>query len=305
MPRPCTTGYQPNLLLEYRRGGSACQNRRSPISHNNLEWSNPSISTASPDILPSHTSSSTRSSITDVDDHRNTHSANPSNSDFNRNAESSDCTLLATEVLQSLATATTQSLPQQTPISSFSFSNPKVNSPNFDTQLEVASTAIKRLSSILICPCSENPHAGLLCIAVCTAILDVFWDILQSCIHSTIPSSASGMNDTTTNGRCNGINGPTSSISLIQDMISTFNHQQSDNVSQSKRFNQQVVVRRILEELPKAANVVMQLTQRYKTTTSPHNGHDEVAFLLPTLAIEQRGKLKAIVQKATGLLGTY
>ncbi|KAI4260671.1 MAG: hypothetical protein L6R42_003954, partial [Xanthoria sp. 1 TBL-2021] len=64
---------------------------------------------------------------------------------------------------------------------------------------------------------------------------------------------------------------------------------------------------RVLDELPKAANVVMQFSRRYSSTReaedgSGMDGKEDVAGLLPALAMEQRVRLKDLVDRATGLM---
>lgn len=66
--------------------------------------------------------------------------------------------------------------------------------------------------------------------------------------------------------------------------------------------SQQVVVRRVLEELPKAANVVTQFMRRYSNAGDARKGKEDLAVLLPTLAAGQRSRLKDMVNKATDLL---
>lgn len=77
--------------------------------------------------------------------------------------------------------------------------------------------------------------------------------------------------------------------------------------NQGRRQQQQAVIQRVLEELPKAANVVMQFSRRYSSTGeaedgSGMDGKEDVAGLLPALAMEQRARLKDMVDKATGLM---
>ena len=87
-------------------------------------------------------------------------------------------------------------------------------------------------------------------------------------------------------------------ISLINDMISNPDSTQLGAESQGRRVKQQVIVRRVLEELPKAANVVTQFARRYRDTGKADvsdNGKEDVALLLPALAIGQRTRFKDMV----------
>ena len=57
-----------------------------------------------------------------------------------------------------------------------------------------------------------------------------------------------------------------STISLINDVMSSPDYTQLGVQSPGRRVNQQALVRRVLEELLKVANVVMQFTRRYNDT---------------------------------------
>lgn len=76
----------------------------------------------------------------------------------------------------------------------------------------------------------------------------------------------------------------------------------------------QVIIRRVVQELPKAANLVMQFAQRY---SSPFDGgvgtvgvglEDEekedgaADLLLPALAGSQKTRLRSIIHEATNRL---
>ena len=77
---------------------------------------------------------------------------------------------------------------------------------------------------------------------------------------------------------------------------------------------QQTTTQRILDELPKAANVVMQFSRRYSALTDEcvptqqqqqqqqQFGKEDMVGLLPTVAMEQRVRLKEIVDQATGMM---
>ena len=105
-----------------------------------------------------------------------------------------------------------------------------------------------------------------------------------------------------TGGGFGDLNG---TISLIHDVMSSSDYPRMGVESPGRRVHQQAVVRRVLEELPKAANVVMQFTRRYNDTGEAavaKHGKEDVALLLPTLAVGQRTRLKDMVDKATSLL---
>ncbi|KAI4184577.1 MAG: hypothetical protein L6R41_004652 [Letrouitia leprolyta] len=201
--------------------------------------------------------------------------------------------MLATDILQGLTTISTRSFPDS-----------DLKGTTFDAELNTTSNAVKRLSAILICPCSENPDVGLLCIAVSTAILDVYQNLLERCTEPAPPTPPT--TNSTSNGPCNTVEW-LNSVSLIQSMISNSNDSRLQDEVASRKLVQQSIVRRVLEDLPKAANVVLQLERRYSsanpTAAEGKDANEGMASLLPAMAIEQRVRLKDIVQKATGLLG--
>lgn len=82
-----------------------------------------------------------------------------------------------------------------------------------------------------------------------------------------------------------------------------------------QRQQQQNTIQRVLDELPKAANVVMQFSRRYSALTDEcvegagmqqqqqqQFEKEDMVGLLPTVAMEQRVRLKEIVDQATGMM---
>ena len=298
-----------DFIFDNQQSTSAFQDRSNNTFRCNLESSTSSTGTSSPSTLRSTIDTSTMDLDTSASNSLTTWSIK---SDYSGHSgtECSDCALLAMKTLQHLTTSTSvQPFPRPTsPTSSCSFSSHDVIGPSFASQIHSASTAIKQLSAILICPCSSNPDVGLLNAALCAAILDTYWTILCSSIGSV--SQQSTDMDTIMNGGIDSVVDQSNTTwSLINDLISDPDHVQSGAEPPGWRVNQQVIVRRVLEELPKAANVVMQFTRRYsdigeETTITKKEGKEEVALLLPTLAIGQRSRLKDMVDKATSLLSS-
>lgn len=83
---------------------------------------------------------------------------------------------------------------------------------------------------------------------------------------------------------------------------------------QRHQQQQQTTIQRVLDELPKAANVVMQFSRRYSALTDEcvptqqqqqqqqQFGKEDIVGLIPTVAMEQRVRLKEIVDQATGMM---
>ncbi|KAL8770160.1 MAG: hypothetical protein Q9209_004002 [Squamulea sp. 1 TL-2023] len=281
---------QGTFITNHQRGASALRDRSSSIL-SRIETLSPSTDTSSLSSFSPSTKASTVSPSAETEDNLGAFPMKSNLSHQNSSStDCSDCAGIAMQTLQSLTTTSTQGQvdPQYT----------------LDTQLQTASAAIKNLSSILICPCSQNPDVGLLNAALCAAILDSYWCILRSSLDhlspsyppTSIPFPSSGDNFLQFN---NTMPTPNIMTSPSFDMPRTI-----DN-NPHPPHNQQAITQRVLDELPKAANVVMQFTRRYDgagEATHPgdgDNGKDDVALLLPALAIEQRTRLQDLVDKAT------
>ncbi len=72
---------------------------------------------------------------------------------------------------------------------------------------------------------------------------------------------------------------------------------------------QATIIRRVLDELPKTAHVVMQFSRRYAPSEEAvlagsgiDGGKGDMVDLLPLLANEQRVRLKGMVDKATDMM---
>lgn len=160
-------------------------------------------------------------------------------SDHKINTECSDCATVAMNVLQHLTATSMQPLPLSLSTSTcMEFKGPL----DLHTRLTSASTAIKRISTILICPCSCKPDVGLLNAALCGAILDLYDTILRRSIDP--PKSQS-------------------SSTLVADDMDLFVTESSPCGGANE--SRQVTIRRVLEELPKVANLIMQFTRRYSS----------------------------------------
>lgn len=292
--------YEPDGILNYQQGTSAYPDHQSNMPfHSNVESSTSTTGTSSPNIfpLPIEPSNSLRLDLAD-DTSTNVWSAKSSNSDPGSGTEYFNCALLAMEMLQQLKMTCMQPLPQ------IPSSNLYFHIPTLDARIHANSTAIRRLSTILICPCSCNPDVGLLNVALCAAILDSYWTILRSSV-ATVPQTSAEV-DNPIAGSSNTTYELNNTINLTKDLIShPENMQLGVEYQGSGRVSQQVIVRRVLEELPKVAHVVMQFTRRYSDTSEAAGFKDskgDVALLLPTLAVGQKIRLKDMIEKATNLL---
>jgi hypothetical protein len=123
-----------------------------------------------------------------------------------------------------------------------------------DALITTVSMAIKRVSTILVCPCSQKTDGGLLAAAVCGTILEIYGLIFHN---------------------------PT-----IEVCAETHQHGPNTKI-------------RVLAELPKVANLVMQFTTRY---SSSQGVEEYSADVLPELAASLKYRLKYMTNEATNWL---
>ena len=124
-------------------------------------------------------------------------------------------------------------------------------------RMQIASSAVNRLSTILVCPCSQKTYVAILVAAVCMAILDTYDSLFQQTqagLGSSLPmTSQSSVMDSVSSlpmdieNMMAGPLDPTGKMDL--DM-----HDFDDCASSVQ----------VLDELSKLANVVMQFSRRYK-----------------------------------------
>lgn len=154
-----------------------------------------------------------------------------------------DCFTVAINLLQDLNKTRSTNVSSPGP---FGASQPPAT---LDASVSSASSAIKRVSAILICPCSRKTDVGLLAAAVCAALLDTYESILRD--HTGPRAAASSP----TSGHSRGLKGtPRNQMREAQGMGV---RGRADEMSTDAN------IMRMLEELPKVANLIMQFTKRY------------------------------------------
>lgn len=285
--------YPQGLIPGYQQAITPDINRTNLPLYTSGGSSTSTTGTSSPIIL--HTEASATAHRSNADETLHAWSATSSDS-----SECSDCALLAMETLQNLTLTCSEPRLQSVSSAFLSSSNQDLNRPDLDIQVHTTSTAIKRLSAILVCPCSCNLDVALINAALCAAILDSYWTILRSSMDSISQGAAD-----VDNIMANRVGDLRNTMSLINQVISHPDNMQLGAQAQGRRDNQQVIIRRVLEELPKAANVVMQFMRRYDGTDDAaviKDGNEDVALLLPILATAQITRLQDVVHKATNLL---
>ena len=187
-----------------------------------------------------------------------------------------DCVMIATSMLHHL-NMTSMNRP----------SNPgregQLEASNLDDPFNTISMAIKRVSTILVCPCSQKQDVGLLTAAVCAAILDIYGTILREPNRSRVHTSTDRQRST--------------AMSLVNDMVEDANTAGSGTETLQDGPNEKVTMMRVLEELPKVAHLVLQFAKRYT-----HDAEECAADFLPALAASLTCRLKSITNKATAWL---
>ena len=155
-----------------------------------------------------------------------------------------------------------------------------------DAAMETAGSALRQLSTMLICPCSERLEVGLLVAAACNSILDVYNVIIRS--SAAQPLSLSDMSAWTMTMvddvlDCNMISLPESSSGTL-----CFDD-----------FEEDILLVRVMGELAKMATVIIQFTKRYKARCS---GNADSSDLLYAVATYLRKRLQTIKDETTGRL---
>ena len=202
----------------------------------------------------------------------------PGNSAHDEGSDTSeyDCVMIATSMLHNL-NMTSMNRP----------SNPgredQLEASNLDDPFNTISMAIKRVSTILVCPCSQKQDVGLLAAAVCAAILDIYGIILREPKRSRVHTSTDRQTST--------------AMSLVNDMVEDANTAGSGTRTSQDGPNEKVTMMRVLEELPKVAHLVLQFAKRYT-----HDAEECAADFLPALAASLTCRLKSITDKATAWL---
>ena len=235
----------------------------------------------------------------------------PSVSDSSKHSnidDCADCGTMALKELQHLTSISKQPLrclPTIPTLSSFSSSSHSTSQAQFDgvglnARINTAAAAITRLSRILACPCSGKIDIGILNATLCTAILDTYTAILHYSTDS-IDETCTRTSDFLHSGSVSNSVGSSTAPSLMGCAS------ESDAAEGlHSKVNDQIIVRRVFEELPKVANLVMQFTQRYSTASGSaglEQGKEEwVVNLLSTLATSQKSRLRNIIDKVTDWL---
>lgn len=130
--------------------------------------------------------------------------------------------------------------------------------------LDIASKAIKPVSTVLVCPCSSTLDVGLLCASVCSAILDLYEIILRSCAGSIQNDNTDPMSDGDRT-MDSAMSWPAASAKLPQNSTELLD---------------------VLQKLPRVADLIILFSRRY-SDSDQHSYSTETLLVLAT-SIRQR-----------------
>lgn len=147
---------------------------------------------------------------------------------------------------------------------------------------------IKRISSILICPCSKKIEVALLAAAACNAFLDQFELIIYYIKVFTPPSMSLKSNDSARipkKGRkkpmtSTGINGQGKAAS-------------QDRADRGPNHDRAAMMQ-VLDQLPRLANLIAQFEKRYDRENDPVTWE-----LIDKLAMDLKNRVRAMIDEAT------
>ena len=193
------------------------------------------------------------------------------------NASEHDCVMVATSMLQDL-NMTCMQRPSGPALAG------KIETPTLDALINTTSIAMKRVSTILVCPCSQKVEVGLLVAAVCATTLDVYGIILR--------------NSSSSNTHRFSMDKPTyASMSSVNDAVMDPDMMEIGTQPLQDGPSEEETIMRILEKLPQVANLVRQFSKRYSEDVE-----ESSADFLPLLTGSLKSRLKSMTNETTNWL---
>jgi len=174
-----------------------------------------------------------------------------------------DCTTGAMSVLQRLNSTGIKRLSRPFPVL-------RIEGSYLENLISILSMSIKRVSTILVCPCSQKTEVGLLAAAICSEILDLYEVIFRNSSNSSHSSSS-----------CCG-----EWKDIDQMDMFDFIHEGP---------NEDCTYMRSLGELPEVVNLVTQFIKRYGNDTQERSTN-----FLPALSGFLKSRLRYLTNEATG-----
>lgn len=201
----------------------------------------------------------------------------------------SDCATVAIDILQKIAATNSPETPSRTT----------------EPADMITATSIKRVSSILICPCSKKADVGMLAAAVCLAVLDQMKDLLESRSDSgSLSPTLAHCSDkeesferNTRRLRNMATMEKTNRVFSDADK-DTHNHNEHPSyehrTAQSSESSTREVMMVLVDNLPRISNLIAQFTQRYSQERNPATGE-----IMKSLITVMNSKLQMITEDVT------
>ncbi|KAI9689783.1 MAG: hypothetical protein M1822_009665 [Bathelium mastoideum] len=236
------------------------------------------FSAAASDLLPTlHGHGSRGSSVDSVLSECTRDNASTPSDDF-------DCATVALGILQRLNTSTSKRTFPPSTSGSIDTTSPSLSSASndADVQFQNVAVAIKRASTILICPCSKRPDVGLLVATICIAMLDAF----ETVLHGIAPTQ------TNQPSRSDPATFKLSMTGTIMRDLTTALESRNRNLRDDSDVT--ATTMHILEQLPQIASLVTQFMKRYEQEMQ-RDGCD----LLRALGASVMSRLRGMIDEVT------
>ena len=157
-----------------------------------------------------------------------------------------------------------------------------VDSALLNTTAQTITAAFRRLSTILICPCSERAEVGMLVSAICMSIINMHVMTIAKFARDQPPPA-------------------------VLDQTAPW---ESPGVGSHRSPEHEATAMRVLGELSKVAKLILQFTERYNDGNGSLNGSNSVkngselpAEFLPSMATFLRERLQQVTNDTTYWLG--
>jgi hypothetical protein len=173
-----------------------------------------------------------------------------------------------------------------------------------EAAMQTAGQAMRRMSTTLICPCSERLETGMIVSAACLSILDLYSAIVSR-FTARPPCTASHHSPLMAimSSRTVGVDGGGGGLGLsLDDVLLSFSPPDDALLHCGKK--EDLILVQVLGELSKLATVVYQFTNRYKTGAGQAQPGSSEMEILQGLAELLKSRLKAAADETAAKLQT-
>lgn len=195
---------------------------------------------------------------------------------------SSDCAAGAIVLLRNL---------RETRSTILSPTNPtgEIKAGALDGAIDMASASLKHIPTMLFCPCSARPDLGILVVAICTALLDLYDGLIFLC-HS--------VRSTNTVASTIGSNRSHGSVKMTSSLVNDTETVDICTESLLNRLNEKAPIMRILGELHLVADVVTHFRNRY-SQISEKGPRDLFRTLVASIASRLKSMIDESINEST------